>query len=163
MYCQTDVRMIQQTDVIIIGSGCAAWWVSLYLALRGIASVILDTSPPGAFSSTANQGWLQSGGWHMMVGNDLPTAQACWNGYLWIRSHYPEVIRPGIACYFLLPEEEDLEQGLARCRQARIPVDPVSIDEVKAREPILKESPLGHALQMPDVAVDTRRLLQIVA
>jgi glycine/D-amino acid oxidase-like deaminating enzyme len=150
-------------DVIIIGSGCAAWWVSLYLAMRGISCIILDSHMPGAFASTANQGWLQSGTWHMIVGNDLLTASACRDGSDLIRFRYPKVIRPGISSYFLMPGEEDLEQCLEHCKQVDIPVRSVSINYVKAKEPLLKESPLGYAVQTPDVPMDTSLLLQIVA
>jgi hypothetical protein len=159
----TYVRTIRRADVIIIGSGCAAWWVSLYLAMRGISCVILDTNPPGAFASTANQGWLQSGAWHMIVGNDLLTARACRDGSDFIRSRYPDVIRRGISSYFLMPEAEDLEQCLEHCEQADIPAYPVSINRVKAKEPLLRESPLGYAMHMPDVPIDTSLLLQTVA
>lgn len=159
----TYIRTTIRADVIIIGSGCTAWWVSLYLAMHGITCIILDSNPPGAFASTANQGWLQSGAWHMIVGNDLLTAIACREGSDLIQSHYPDVIRPGISSYFLMPGEEDLEQCLECCKQVDIPAYPVSINHVKANEPLLKESPLRYAVHMPDVPINTRMLLQIIA
>ena len=153
--------MTRQTDVILIGAGCAGLFAGLQMAQRGMACTILDTNRPGAFASTRNQGWLQQGGWYA-VGNDLTTARACRDGYRWIRSHYPDFIRSDILSYFLMYKEEELEQCLERCSQEDIVARPVSINEVKKREAILKESPLKYAVQTADIPVDTSRLLQAV-
>lgn len=159
---QAHVKTSRQTDVVIIGSGCSGLWVSLSLTRRGIGNILLDTNPPGAFASTANQGWLQSGGWQL-AGDDPLAASDCRDGYHFIRANYPNAIRSCISCYFLMSQREDLDNCLDRCQLAGIQAYPVAVKNLKVSEPILRESPLEYALQMPDVPVDTHQLLQAVA
>jgi FAD dependent oxidoreductase len=154
--------MTRQVDLLIIGAGCAGWFVSLMLALRGIVCTILDMNPPGAFASTSNQGWLHSGVGHTVVARDPRTVSACRDGSHWIRSHYPDVVYPDIPCYFLMHEEEDLQRCLTLCQQEDLLARPVSLDKVKEREPILKKSPLRYAMQTSDMPINTSRLLQAV-
>jgi hypothetical protein len=132
------------------------------MAQRGIACTILDINPPAAFASTRNQGWLHQGGFQVAVANDPITARACRDGYRWIQSYYPDLIRPDIPCYFLMHREEDLQQCIELCQQEDISARPISINAVKEREPILKKSSLAYAMQTSDAPVDTSRLLQVI-
>ena len=156
-------RMNRQTDVLITGAGCAGWFTSLFLAQYGITSVILDTKSPGAFASTRNQGWLQSGGFYAAVANDSVTARACRSGSRWIQEHYPEVVHPEIPCYFLMRDKKDLDHCLTRCYEEHIPAFPVPIRQVEANEPLLHGNPLRFAARMADIPVNSSKLLQVVA
>jgi glycine/D-amino acid oxidase-like deaminating enzyme len=155
--------MTRQMDVSIIGGGCAGWFAADELTRRGIRSVVIDTEPPAAFASTRNQGWLQSGALYAAMENDIPTARFCREGFRLIQSRYPNVIRTGIPCYFLLRREEDLHQVVKHCQDQDISARPVSIRDVKRREPILGSSRLAYAIEVPDIPFDTSRLLQEIA
>jgi hypothetical protein len=156
------MHMTRRTDVILIGAGAAGLFASLQMAQRGMACTILDTNPLAAFASTRNQGWLHQGGFQAAVANDPIAARACRDGYRWIESHYPDLIRPGIPCYFLMHKEEDLQRCIKLCQQEDISARPISINAVKEQEPILKESSLAYAMRTSDAPVDTSRLLQVI-
>ncbi|HLI07555.1 MAG TPA: FAD-dependent oxidoreductase [Ktedonobacteraceae bacterium] len=151
---------IMKTSVAVIGGGCAGWFAADELTRRGICCVVLDTDPPAAFASTRNQGWLQSGAFYAAMEDDIPTARFCYKGFHLIRSRYPNAIRTGISSYFLLPHEEELHMVVKNCRNHAIPVRPVSIEDVKRREPILGSSRLACAVEVPDIPFDSSRLLQ---
>src|SRR5258707_6351820 len=162
-YPPDDKSMSRQTDVMIIGSGCAAWLLALFLRLLGISCAILDVGLAGAFASTGNQGWLQAGGLFLLTCYDFVTARACQQGYRWITNLYPAVIRRHIPCYFLLPAEQDPSQALALCKQVDARASLVDLADLHFQEPILGQQRRGWALQTSDIPVDTHKFLQIVA
>jgi glycine/D-amino acid oxidase-like deaminating enzyme len=152
-----------KTSVAVIGGGCAGWFAADELTRRGICCVVIDTDPPAAFASTRNQGWLQSGAFYAAMEDDIPTARFCRKGFHLIRSRYPDVIRTGISSYFLLPHEEELQLVVKHCQDQAIAVRPVSIQDIKRREPVLGSSDLAYAVEVPDIPFDSSRLLQEIA
>jgi FAD dependent oxidoreductase len=152
-----------KTSVAVIGGGCAGWFAADELTRRGIRCVVIDTDPPAAFASTRNQGWLQSGALYGAMEDDIPTARFCREGFHLIRSRYPNVIRTGIPGYFLLRHEEELHLVVKHCRDQAIAARPVSIRDVKRREPILGSSRLAYAVGVSDIPFDSSRLLQEIA
>jgi hypothetical protein len=154
---------VMKTSVAVIGGGCAGWFAADELTRRGIRCVVIDTDPPAAFASTRNQGWLQSGALYGAMEDDIPTARFCREGFHLIRSRYPNVIRTGIPGYFLLRHEEELHLVVKHCRDQAIAARPVSIRDVKRREPILGSSRLAYAVEVSDIPFDSSRLLQEIA
>lgn len=152
----------QRTSIAIIGGGCAGWSLGLELAQQRIPCIVIDQNPPALFASTRNQGWLQSGALYAML-EDPITMNFCRQGYHLIRSRFADVIRPGIPGYFLFYHREEFEQAIEQCYTCDITVQPVSMQGLREREAILGKSRLAYALQVPDVPLDTSKLLQRVA
>ncbi|HTK11077.1 MAG TPA: FAD-dependent oxidoreductase [Ktedonobacteraceae bacterium] len=152
----------QHTSIAIIGGGCAGWSLALELAQRSVSCIVIDQNPPAAFASTRNQGWLQSGALYAML-EDPVTLDFCQRGHHLIRSQFADVIRPGIPGYFLFYRREDLEQAVEQCHRYNIAARSVSMQELRKHETILGKSRLAYALQVPDVPLDTSKLLQKVA
>ena len=57
----------KRQDVVVIGSGCAGAWLVHELSYRGFSCALVDTVPFAAYTSTRNQGWLQSGAFYLSI------------------------------------------------------------------------------------------------
>ncbi len=143
-----------ETEVLIIGGGVTGTGIARDLALRGIASILVEKSDINAGASGGNHGLLHSGARY--VSNDMESAKECMEEGRILKQTAPHCIddcggmfvalegddenyvadfpgfceKSGLACHFLSPEEaRELEPELsskliAACAVADAAVDP---------------------------------------
>lgn len=152
-------------DVAIIGGGCAGLFTALKLRHEGLSCLVYDSKPFSGFSSTRNQGWLQSGAFYCGQG-DTDVAQDCARGFAHLvdfcNQHCPEAVRDETECYLLFRTAADREQTI-EARPGSIAIDKIDIRDVIAKEPILKDTPFEAAARISDRPFDTNAVLTAVA
>jgi len=152
----------RQHGIAIIGGGSAGWWLAYALVRRGIRCTVIDTHPFAAYASTRNQGWLHSGAFYAIFG-DNQTAYFCQRGYHLMRFFEPSAIHSNVPCFYLFEHEGELEHTLLRCNELGIRAKPIPMQELKDRELILHQTSLAYAAEVWDCPIDTSRLLERVA
>jgi glycine/D-amino acid oxidase-like deaminating enzyme len=148
------------SSVVIVGAGAIGIHLADRLAARGIDCSIVDQTPVAGFSSTRNQGWLQSGAYYAARG-DFHAAATCRDGAARIRSDSPQAVLLDIPCYMLFETAAEYDLALTNCQTANILVLPQTMDELTQAHPILVGSPFRFALLTDDHPVDTRVLLNV--
>ncbi|HEY0069479.1 MAG TPA: FAD-dependent oxidoreductase, partial [Chloroflexia bacterium] len=169
-------------DVAILGGGCAGILLGDELAQQGASCAVVDTLPYAAYASTRNQGWLQSGAFYAAYGKDeghRKSAHACKEGYRELRAFVEETIPYALHTptdsYMLFgtpsadpanfKAEDDREQreALEQCDDLEIDAEAVDIGELANQEPVLRGTPLTHAIRITDRPMDTNLLLRAIA
>lgn len=145
-------------DVIVVGGGCAGLWLSHELNARHVSCIVIDEQPFSQYSSTRNQGWLQSGALYAVLGQ-YDVARDCQRGYDALKEFAPDSLHPPVNSFLLFRTSEEQHDASAACQQLGLPSRTVSVETVSAQESILRGSPLQHALEVTDCPVDTNLLL----
>lgn len=147
-----------ETDVLIIGAGATGAGVMRDLALRGIASILIDRSDLNAGASGGNHGLLHSGGRY--VSADAETAAECRQEGDILKRVAPQTI-DDCGGMFVAVEGDD-EAFAARfpdqCRAAGIPCAALTPDAARAREAALPDTVIA-AYAVPDATIDPFRLV----
>src|SRR5262245_18370680 len=99
---------MEKVDFTIIGGGCAGLFTAREIVKRDYSCAVFDRSPYSQFSSTRNQGWLQSGALYAIV-KQFDVAEECAAACRIIKELYPEAIRDEVHAYFLFDEETDID------------------------------------------------------
>ncbi|MFD9978180.1 NAD(P)/FAD-dependent oxidoreductase [Streptomyces sp. NPDC059017] len=155
-----------EQDVVIVGSGCTGIFLAQEIAQHGLRCLVLHERPAAKFSSTRNQGWLQSGALYACIG-DRQAAAECRAGHQHISETYPEVVHSDVPSYFLFNTEDRLDSALMRCGQDSLEMRKLSASErigMCEKNPILSRMPHpDYIAATRDRPVDTRLLLEKVA
>jgi glycerol-3-phosphate dehydrogenase len=146
------------TPVLIIGAGATGAGVARDLALRGVASLVVEQADINAGASGANHGLLHSG--CRYVSNDAHTARECHEESLRLKRLMPQCIEDTGGLFVAVAGDD--EDYVARfpdlCRQCGIPVTPLAPAEARQMEPALSEHTIA-AFQVPDASIDPFRLV----
>ena len=147
-----------ETDVLIIGAGATGAGVMRDLALRGIASILIDQGDLTAGASGGNHGLLHSGGRYAAADSD--TAAECRTEGNILKRIAPECIDD---CGGLFVAVEGDDETFARnfptnCAAAGIPCSELTPDEARSRESALPETVIA-AFAVPDATLDPFRLV----
>lgn len=147
-----------ETDVLIIGAGATGAGVMRDLALRGIASLLIDRRDLNAGASGGNHGLLHSGGRY--AATDTATAAECRIEGEILKRVAPQCI-DDCGGLFVAVEGDDPDFAArfpAACAAAGIACEALTPDEARAREPALPQT-LIAAYAVPDATIDPFRLV----
>jgi glycine/D-amino acid oxidase-like deaminating enzyme len=167
-----DMKSIE-SEIVILGGGCAALWVSYEMARRGWAPLVIEHGSLARFASQRNQGWLHSGSLYAVITSENPSgneelirlARTC----LRSSSHLKGFARRQAAgafyqksrCLYLYMNEEGADRAAERLRE--IGLEPrVFRGDLSTIEPILRDSPVRVAVEAPDIPMDCGNLLRSV-
>jgi glycerol-3-phosphate dehydrogenase len=149
------------SDVVILGGGCAGLWLANEVTNAGYSCIVVDERQLGAFSSTRNQGWLQSGALYAAMGQP-DVAEECKTGFSKIlevaREVAPESIRRTSASFFLYANPTRFGQESERLREGGFSPKIVPLGNLPD-EPLLRDTIVRYAIETDDRPVDTRQLL----
>ena len=146
------------TDVLIIGGGATGAGIMRDLALRGIASLMIDRRDLNAGASGGNHGLLHSGGRY--AATDTETAAECRREGEILKRIAPHCI-DDCGGLFVAVEGDDAAFAARfpeACAAAGIPCETLTPDEARAREPALPDT-LIAAYAVPDATIDPFRLV----
>ena len=145
------------TRVLIIGGGATGTGLARDLALRGVASVLVDQGDINAGASGANHGLLHSGARY--VAGDPESATHCRKEGLLLRELAAHCVEDTQGLFVAV--EGDDERYIAdfpsMCERCGIPARPVDLQEAHDLEPALSPAVIA-AYEVPDATVDPFKL-----
>ena len=146
-----------QIPVLIIGAGVTGAGLARDLALRGIASLVLDKKDITAGASGGNHGLLHSGARY--VTRDPSAARECQLENQRLKTLAPHCIEAtgGLFAAVAGDDENYIADFAESCRSSDIPVQPISVSKARELEPALSEH-LIAAFAVNDATVDPFRL-----
>jgi glycerol-3-phosphate dehydrogenase len=152
-----DKRPPLKTQVLIIGGGATGTGLARDLALRGVRCILCEKSDINAGASGANHGYLHSGARY--VAKDAATAKECWEESLILKKVAPQCIEEtgGLWVAVQGDDEKYAADFPQLCRRSGIPVQAVTPEEARRREPNLADKIIA-AYAVPEAAVDPFRL-----
>jgi glycerol-3-phosphate dehydrogenase len=142
--------------IIIIGGGVGGA-VAHDLVLRGYQVTLVERGELMSGTTGRHHGLLHSGARYIL--HDPATAHECFVENQILRKIAPEAIEPNDGLFVAL-NAADMDQYntfVAGCREAGIPVRPLTVDRALTIEPELNPQILA-ALQVPDATMDAWRL-----
>lgn len=151
-------KQLYETDVLVIGGGVTGAGVMRDLALRGMSCILIDRRDLNAGASGGNHGLLHSGGRY--VSGDLETAIECREEGEILKRLAPQCI-DDCGGVFVAVEGDDPDYAARfpeACAAAGIACTPLTLEEARAREPILPDSVIA-AYAVPDATIDPFRLV----
>lgn len=164
-----------QTEIAVIGGGCAGLWLSHDLARRGYPCVLIESGGLAAFASQKNQSWLHSGALYAVIASEInrefiqpglaQTARECLRGYSklarFARRHCRRAISVRSECMFLFDDEEHAET--ARLFLKQVGLEPRVCDSsLHVIEPALTGTMARVGLITKDVPFESPSLLGAV-
>ncbi len=146
------------TPVLIIGAGATGAGVARDLALRGVASLVVEQADINAGASGANHGLLHSG--CRYVSNDPHTARECYEESMRLKRLMPQCIEDtgGLFVAVAGDDEDYICRFEDLCRRCEIPVSSIPPAEARELEPALSPQTIA-AFRVPDASVDPFRLV----
>jgi glycerol-3-phosphate dehydrogenase len=150
------------TQVVVVGGGVTGVAVLRDLARRGIRAVLVERSDLGTGTSGRWHGLLHSGARYAV--RDQESARECIVENEILRRIAPHTIEDVGGMFVLLPSDDEayadkLAEG---CQQSGIPVERLSGEEARRREPALS-SDVRLAYAVPDAGIDSWALLRSMA
>lgn len=149
---------MKQATVVVIGGGATGTGILRDLCMRGISAVLLEQGDLASGTSSRFHGLLHSGARYAF--SDPLAAKECITENIILR-------RIGASCventegYFVRTPQDDPDfesKWYAACIACSIPVEQLSVEEARRREPNL--TPDAQAVyRVPDAAVDGFRLV----
>ena len=142
--------------ILIIGGGTGGA-LAHDLTLRGFRVTLVEKGELLSGTTGRHHGLLHSGARYVL--HDQKAARECWQENQILRRLAPQAIEPTGGLFVAL-NESDLahrESFLDRCRDAGIPVRPLTGAQALALEPALNPCILA-AVQVPDATMDAWRL-----
>jgi len=142
--------------ILIIGGGTGGA-LAHDLTLRGFRVTLVEKGELLSGTTGRHHGLLHSGARYVL--HDQKAARECWQENQILRRLAPQAIEPTGGLFVAL-NESDLahrEPFLDRCRDAGIPVRPLTGAQALALEPALNPCILA-AVQVPDATMDAWRL-----
>ena len=142
-----------QTEVLIIGGGVTGVGISRDLALRGIASVLIEKGDFASGASGRNHGLFHSGGRYAI--SDPEAARECIAENRVLRKIAPHCIEETEGLFVSLPEDglDFRDKFLRACEEVGIQTTLLARDEALGLEPELNPNLLS-AVKVPDGAID---------
>jgi hypothetical protein len=121
----------------------------------------LDSVPFSRFSSTRNQGWLQSGALYASLSH-LRVAEDCAKGFAFLQNFCPEAISNNFSAFLFFDKEGEFQQALKDCEPLGIWAKESSVEQVATKEPLIRGTTLQWVLEVGDRPFDTRMVLRRV-
>lgn len=155
--------MSEYVEVAILGAGGIGFFLASELVNRHVSCALIDESSAARYSSTRNQGWLQSGVYYIGQNMDL-TAQACSLGHQRITTRFPRAVHYDIPCYALFENTSDLKDVTVRSkellgRSLTVPSN-AEVAALQKDNPFVGATGFSYIARTPDQVIDTEQLLQ---
>jgi glycerol-3-phosphate dehydrogenase len=147
--------------VVVIGAGATGLGTAWDLILRGIPVTVVEAGEPGTGTSGRFHGLLHSGGRYAVV--DPVSAKQCREENVIMRQIAPSAIDP-VGGYFVSVDDEGkafADEWVEACRQAGIPVAPVTKNELLQRLPGVSPS-LSQGFRVFDAVLKGFELLGLL-
>jgi glycerol-3-phosphate dehydrogenase len=150
--------MASTPRVAVIGGGSTGTGVARDLAMRGFDVTLVERGTLTHGTTGRMHGLLHSGARYAV--SDEPSARACLAENRILRDIASHCIEDTGGLFVTLSEEDDsyFERKRAACEACGIPVETLSGDDARDREPHLAAD-VDRALAVPDAAVDPFRLV----
>lgn len=148
---------VMETDVLIVGAGVTGCGVMRDLALRGIASILIDKGDLNAGASGGNHGLLHSGGRYAV--NDPEAARECRQEGEILKRIAPHCVED-CGGLFVAVEGDDRDYAdrfADHCSAVGIDCRPLTASEATRLEPALSDRIIA-ACAVPDATIDPFRL-----
>ncbi len=154
-------------NIVIIGAGSAGLFLADRLAQRGAPPLVIDKQPLAAYSTTRNQGWLQSGAFYAAKASpQLDAVEHCKSGFAEVQRDCPEAILQDIPCYMLFEETWQVESAAEQCRALGVNARPLSDQEfenLQATEGLMLGTRFKGAMSTDDRPINTTVLMTKIA
>ena len=143
--------------MLIIGGGATGTGLARDLALRGVQCVLAEKADINAGATGANHGYLHSGARY--VAKDPEIAAECMKENLIVKKIAPQCVEDtgGLWVAVQGDDEKYIADFPQLCRRSGIPVQAVSPEEARRREPYLAQEIIA-AYATPEAALDPFRL-----
>jgi glycine/D-amino acid oxidase-like deaminating enzyme len=151
--------------IVVVGAGITGLYVADKLSASGYRVAVVDQFPIAAYSSTRNQGWLQSGAYYAVRG-DSAAVDGCIQGFEAVVADCPEAVHGDTDAHLLFGTEAQRDGAVDRCAEAGIVATPITqsaYSRLVETNPMLDGSELLFAARIPDRPVDTHILLSRIA
>ena len=127
------------------------------LALRGVQCILAEKAAINAGATGANHGYLHSGARY--VAKDPAIAAECWEESLIVKEVAPQCIENtgGLWVGVQGDDENYIADFPHLCERSGIPVEAVSLEEARQREPYLADDIIA-AYAVPEATIDPFRL-----
>ena len=146
-----------QTQVLIIGAGVTGTGLARDLALRGVASIVVDKQDVNAGASGGNHGLLHSGARY--IASDPAAAAECHLENRILKQLAPHCIEDTGGLYVAIAgdDEKYIADFPDMCRRCGIPVRALDLNEARQMEPALAGTIIA-AYAVDDATVDPFKL-----
>jgi glycerol-3-phosphate dehydrogenase len=150
------------TQVVVVGGGATGVAVLRDLARRGIRAILVERSDLGTGTSGRWHGLLHSGARYAV--NDQVSARECIEENTILRRITPNTIEDIGGMFVRLPSDDPAyeQRFVEGCAQSGIPIERISGDEARRREPALSKD-VVVAYLVPDAGIDSWALLRGMA
>ena len=147
-----------EVDVVVVGGGATGAGVLRDLAMRGLSAVLVERGDFTSGTSGRYHGLLHSGARY--VESDPISARHCIEENAVLRRIAPGTVEPTGGYFVATPDdpEDYLERFPAACAAAGIAAEPVPLDELFRREPLLNRA-IRAAYRVPDAALEPWELI----
>jgi glycerol-3-phosphate dehydrogenase len=146
-------------DALVIGGGATGAGLLRDLSRRGLKTLLVEKSDLGSGTSGRYHGLLHSGGRYVVT--DPAAAHECAVENAIVRRIAPACVEDTGGYFVATPEDpDDFGDGFAAaCAASSVPVDEVSTEAVRAREPALNPA-LKRAFRVRDAVVEPWQLIE---
>ena len=143
--------------MLIIGGGATGTGLARDLALRGVQCIVVEKADINAGATGANHGYLHSGARY--VSKDPEIAAECMKENLIVKRVAPQCVEDtgGLWVAVQGDDEKYIADFPGLCRRSGIPIQTVSPEEARRREPYLTDK-IVAAYATPEAAIDPFRL-----
>ena len=147
-----------EVDVVVVGGGATGAGVLRDLAMRGLTGMLVERGDFASGTSGRYHGLLHSGGRY--VESDPVSARHCIQENAVLRRIAPGTIEPTGGYFVATPDDPDdyVERFPSACAAAGIEAEPISLDELFRREPMLNRG-IRAAYAVPDAALEPWELV----
>jgi glycerol-3-phosphate dehydrogenase len=149
--------MQSQTEVLVVGGGSTGCGIARDLAMRGVDVTLVEKGTLTHGTTGRMHGLLHSGGRYAVA--DQKSARECVEENVILRDIATHCVEETGGLFVKRPEdsEEYFERKLQGCRECSIPVEVLSGEQAREREPYLAAD-IEKAIAVPDAAIDPFRL-----
>jgi glycerol-3-phosphate dehydrogenase len=143
-----------QTEILVIGGGATGTGILRDLAMRGFRALLVEKRDIAHGTTGRYHGLLHSGARYAV--KDSEAACECNQENQILRRIMPHCIEDTGGFFVLTPWDDAsyMDQFLAGCQTAGIPVEEVPIRQMLTQEPLLN-SDISRCLRVPDAAADS--------
>ncbi len=150
----TRTQQPLQTDVLVIGGGATGLGAARDLAMRGIATILVEKGDLTHGTTGRYHGLLHSGGRYVI--KDPQSATECAHENRILRKIMPQYIE-ATGGFFVTTPWDDPDFGdkfVQACHATAVPVQEISVDEALRREPALNPK-ISRVFEVEDGAADS--------
>lgn len=148
---------MKEYQAIIIGGGATGVGILRDLSMRGIKTLLIEKGDLTNGASSRFHGLLHSGGRY--AAKDIEAASECISENIILRRIGGNFVEDTEGMFVRLSSDDPLYRDLwlDGCREANIPVTPITLTEAKEYEPCLSPN-VAEAFLVPDAAIDGFRM-----